>query len=70
VFGRVADTARLKDRFGFQPAFTTRQALEEFVSGQKFQRLVTPERAEAWQQDVYDFLRRKRDEAATGGRRR
>ena len=59
VYGRVADNARMKHRFGFHPAYTTREALEEFVAGQRFQRFVTPERAERWQQDVYDYLRRK-----------
>jgi UDP-glucose 4-epimerase len=62
VYGRVADNTRLKDRFGYTPRLTTRQALEEYVRGRRFRRLITPERAERWEEDVYDFLR--------GGRRR
>ena len=59
VYGRVADNARLKQRFGYQPAFTTRAALEEFVTGQRFRRLVSPERAERWEDDLYEWLRRR-----------
>jgi UDP-glucose 4-epimerase len=68
VYGRVADNGRLKREFGLSPSFTTRQALEEFVTGQKFRRLVTPDRAERWENDVYEFLRRTRLERA-GSRR-
>jgi UDP-glucose 4-epimerase len=64
VHGRVADNQRLKHEFGLTPRFTTRQALEEFVTGQKFRRLFTPERAERWEQDVYEFLTRTRSERA------
>jgi UDP-glucose 4-epimerase len=58
VFGRVADNARLKDVFGYAPKYSSREALEEFVAGHRFRRFFTPEQAERWEQDVYDFLRR------------
>jgi UDP-glucose 4-epimerase len=64
VYGRVADNARLKTAFGFTPRYTTREALEEYVAGHRFRRLITPERAERWEQDVYEFLRRTRTERA------
>ena len=57
IHGRVVDNTRLKERFGFTPAFTTRQALEEFVRGRRFRRLLSPERVERWEAEVYDFLR-------------
>jgi UDP-glucose 4-epimerase len=60
VYGRVADNTRLKRSFGLTPAYTTRGALEEFVSGRRFRRFVTPEKADQWQQDVYAFLQRGR----------
>jgi UDP-glucose 4-epimerase len=59
VFGRVADNARLKHRFGYQPAFTTRAALEEFVTGQRFRRFVSPEQAKRWEDDLYEWMRRR-----------
>jgi UDP-glucose 4-epimerase len=58
VFGRVADNARLKSVFGFTPTYTSREALEEFVAGHRSRRFWTPELAQRWEQDVYDFLRR------------
>jgi UDP-glucose 4-epimerase len=57
VYGRVADTTRLKERFGYSPRLTTREALEEFVRGRRLRRLVTPERAAHWEENVYEFLR-------------
>jgi UDP-glucose 4-epimerase len=60
VYGRVADNERLKRRFGFPPRYTTRQALEEFVSGQRFRRWVTPEQAAEWEREAYAFLSRRR----------
>ena len=70
VFGRVAENERLKREFGLTPKRTTREALEEFVTGQRFRRLMTPEQAERWEQDVYDFLRRRSSEPAGAGRGR
>jgi UDP-glucose 4-epimerase len=60
AFGRVADPTRLKEVFGYTPKRTTRQALEDFVTGHRFRRFVTPERARHWEGEVYDFLRRSR----------
>ncbi len=66
VYGRVADNSRLKEVFGFAPRYTTREALEEFVRGHRSRRFVTRETAEAWEQEVYDFLRRARGGRAGG----
>ena len=60
VYGRVADNERLKSIFGYTPRFTTREALEEFIAGQRFRRLFTPEQATEWEQNVYDLLQRGR----------
>ena len=66
VYGRVADNALLKERFGFTPVRTTREALQEFVQSRRFHRLVTPQRAERWERDLYEFLRRTRTERVGG----
>jgi UDP-glucose 4-epimerase len=58
VYGRVADNDRLKSVFGYTPAFTSREALEEFVAGHRFRRFFTPEQARRLEGDVVDFLRR------------
>ncbi len=68
VYGRVADNRRLKEVFGFTPLLDTRMALEEFVSGQRFRRLYTPEQAEVWERDVAAYLRRRARADARGAR--
>jgi UDP-glucose 4-epimerase len=68
VFGRVADGARLEREFDFRPRYTTRQALEDFVQSRRFRRFVTPERAEGWERDLYEFLRGDRAEPAPAWR--
>ncbi|HEX9236302.1 MAG TPA: epimerase, partial [Actinomycetota bacterium] len=70
VYGRVADNTRVKERFGLTPAYTTLEALQEFVTGQRDRRLLTPERAERWEREAYAFLsrpRRRPDRAGTRG---
>ena len=62
VYGRVVDTRRLTSEFGFRPAFTTRQALEDFVVARRVRQVITSDRVEQWERDVYDFLRRKGQE--------
>jgi UDP-glucose 4-epimerase len=56
IHGRVVDNTRLKQRFGFTPAYTTREALEEFVTGRKFRRFLSPERVDRWESEIYEFL--------------
>ncbi len=64
VFGRVADNDRLKNVFGYRPIYTSREALGEFVAGHRSRRFFTPEQAQQWEQDVYDFLRRSPQQPA------
>jgi UDP-glucose 4-epimerase len=62
LYGRVVENTRLKEQFGFEPAYTTRRALEDFAVGRRMRQVVTPERAERWERELYDFLRRKGQE--------
>ncbi|HEX9376257.1 MAG TPA: SDR family oxidoreductase [Actinomycetota bacterium] len=62
LYGRVVDTTRLKEDFGFTPEHTTREAVEDFVVGRRLRQVITQERAEKWERDVYDFLRRQGQE--------
>jgi UDP-glucose 4-epimerase len=59
LYGRVVDTERLKRDFGYTPRLSTREALEDFVRGRRISQLVSPERAEQWEREVYEFLRRQ-----------
>jgi UDP-glucose 4-epimerase len=63
LYGRVADNARLKERFGITPRFTTRDALLDFARGRGLHRMVSDEQLAAWERDLHDFLR-----ARTAGR--
>jgi UDP-glucose 4-epimerase len=62
IFGRVADNARMKAAFEWDPGFTSREALESFIRGQKVRRLVTRERVADWERELSAFLRRKGQE--------
>jgi UDP-glucose 4-epimerase len=62
LYGRVVDTARLEGDFGYTPAFTTKKALRDFVNGRRLRQMVSPERVEKWERDLYEFLRRKGQE--------
>jgi UDP-glucose 4-epimerase len=57
VHGRVVDNTRLKRSFGFTPAFTTRQALEEFAEGHRFRRFLTKDRADRLEAELFSLLR-------------
>ena len=59
LFGRVADTTRLKTVFGYEPRFSTKEALLDFARGRRVARLVSREQIQDWERDVYALLRRK-----------
>jgi UDP-glucose 4-epimerase len=59
LYGRVGDVARLKDVFGYTPAYTTRQAFSDFVATRRLAKIFTQEQAQAWESDVYNFLVRR-----------
>jgi UDP-glucose 4-epimerase len=70
LFGRVADNARLKTVFGFEPRYSTKDALLDFARGRRVKRLVSEQRIADWERDLYAFLRRKNQERFEATRRR
>jgi UDP-glucose 4-epimerase len=62
LYGRVADTTRLKEEFGYTPEYSTRDSLLDFARGRRVRQLVSPEQLSDWERDVYAFLRRKNQE--------
>jgi UDP-glucose 4-epimerase len=62
LYGRVADITKLREGFGYQPRFSTREALLDFARGRQVRRLVSAASLEDWERDVYAFLRRKNQE--------
>jgi UDP-glucose 4-epimerase len=62
LYGRVADNSRLKERFGFTPSYTTRDALLDYARGRRVRRVLNPDALNEWEHELYDFLRRKGQE--------
>jgi UDP-glucose 4-epimerase len=62
LYGRVADTTRLKEDFGYTPAYSTRDALLDLARERRIRQLISAEQVSDWERDVYAFLRRKNQE--------
>jgi UDP-glucose 4-epimerase len=62
LYGRVADTTRLKEKFGYTPEYSTRDALLDFARERRIRQMVSAEQLSDWERDVYAFLRRKNQE--------
>ena len=58
--GRVADTRRLRESFGYHPKYSTLEAFDDFVRGRGLNTGLTPERAAQLEQAVLDRLERRR----------
>ena len=62
LYGRVADTTRLKEEFGYTPEYSTRDALLDLARERRIRKLVSAEQLSDWEREVYAFLRRKNQE--------
>jgi UDP-glucose 4-epimerase len=61
-FGRVVDTARLREQLGYTPRYTTRQAFEDFVRRRRIKGLLDRDEVVRWERELYDFLQRRGQE--------
>src|SRR4051794_26201329 len=59
-FGRGVDTPRLHEDFGYLPAYTTREAFDDFVVGRGLRRYIDPDRVAGLERSVLDSLERRR----------
>ena len=59
-FGRGVDTSRLKDDFGYVPAYSTRDAFDDFVRGRNLRRYIDPDRVADLERSVLDSIDRRR----------
>ncbi len=57
-FGRVVDTTRLREEFGFVPRWTTRQAFDDFVHGRDLRPLVSAEQVAAVENGIGQAISR------------
>ncbi|HEY4004661.1 MAG TPA: NAD-dependent epimerase/dehydratase family protein [Pseudonocardia sp.] len=51
-FGRVVDTTKLRETFGFTPRWTTRQAFDDFAQGRQLRPLISTEQMHAMENRV------------------
>jgi UDP-glucose 4-epimerase len=51
-FGRVVDTTKLRETFGFTPRWTTRQAFDDFAQGRQLRPLISTEQMRAMENRV------------------
>ncbi|MGP4015177.1 NAD-dependent epimerase/dehydratase family protein [Saccharopolyspora sp. 5N708] len=59
-FGRVLDTTKLREEFGFTPRWTTQQAFDDFVRGRGLKPVVDPENVLALERSAGDLLAKLR----------
>jgi UDP-glucose 4-epimerase len=59
-FGRVLDTTRLREEFGFTPRWTTQQAFDDFVRGRNLRPVIDPENIMALERSAGDLLAKLR----------
>ncbi len=60
LFGRVGDITRLRRSFDFEPAFSTRAALEDFIASGRMEPLIERETVGRWEQNLYELFTRNR----------
>ncbi len=66
-FGRVADNARLRELFGYEPKYTTREAFDDYVARRRIRRVAEEE--PELDRELYDFIQRKGQERFAAERR-
>jgi UDP-glucose 4-epimerase len=66
LFGRVADASRLRDVFGYTPAYSTKEAFQDFVGRARIARVFNEQQAEAWERNVYDLVSRLASASGVG----
>ncbi|HET9051245.1 MAG TPA: NAD-dependent epimerase/dehydratase family protein [Candidatus Dormibacteraeota bacterium] len=58
-FGRVADNRRLREEFGFEPRYTSRQTVEDFARRHRVADLLAERETVVYDREVEEFLQRK-----------
>ncbi len=61
-FGRAVDTTRLRERFGYQPHYTTRAAFEDYVAHRRVRGLIDRDEVARFEREIHDFLQRRAHE--------
>jgi UDP-glucose 4-epimerase len=61
-YGRAVDTTRLREEFGYQPRWTTREAFEDYLRRRRITGLIDRDEVIRWERELYDFIQRKGQE--------
>ncbi|MDQ3963547.1 MAG: NAD-dependent epimerase/dehydratase family protein [Actinomycetota bacterium] len=64
LFGRVVNTRRAQEAFGFAPQFTTEAAIKDFRDNRSDDLTPTPVDRPAWERELFDYLRARKKENA------
>jgi len=67
-FGRVVDTTRLKNEFGYEPRYSTAEAFDSFLSGRPVAPVVTPGAVRAAEEIAATLLRTRAQPVASASR--
>jgi UDP-glucose 4-epimerase len=59
LYGRVVDTTRAKEAFGFSPRFSTLESLIDFRDNRKDDLSPGPSPRPSWERELFEYLRRK-----------
>lgn len=59
LFGRVVDTSRVRAALGFEPSFSTRQAIEELRDRRGRDYAIDARPNLAWERQLFDYLERR-----------
>jgi UDP-glucose 4-epimerase len=59
LFGRVVDTRRAKEAFGFSPRYTTEAAVKDFRDLRSKDQVPEPTAHPTWERELFEYLRRK-----------
>lgn len=62
LYGRVVNTRRAKETFGFAPQFTTEEALRDFRDHRSDDLTPEPVRHPEWERELFDYLRARTKE--------
>jgi UDP-glucose 4-epimerase len=65
VYGRVVDTQRAKDAFGFQPEFSTFDSLVDFRDNRAGELAPGPVERPPWERELFEYLKKAQSEKET-----
>jgi UDP-glucose 4-epimerase len=66
LFGRVVDTRRAREAFGFSPAYTTEACIRDFKAHNSEDHAPVRSSYPAWERELFDYLRERSERQHQG----